>query len=218
MTAPANRRGQPVSPDAQAREFSRFLKGFHLDGKPLTVTIHSFTREETHPSGESVTALVMHLVENLPPVVISPTNRDTLTHLFGNRIGDWMGKQIELYPHSLRVGKVEKTPIRIRAITPAKATTPAPAPDKRDGAGSTPATAPEQAIASPVGAGSPRPEPTTATPTTNGNSAHHPGHKEFKAACDARNLTQARRNELLRTNGGSYEDAIAELAGQAVGK
>lgn len=223
MTAPNNRRGQPVPPDAKASDFARFLKSAHLEGKPLRVTIHSFTREETHPRpNESEIALIMHFHESIPPLVLSPTNRDALADLFGNRLGNWIGKQIELYPHKVRVGRVEKCPVRVRFVSQ-----PAPADAPAD-----PLVAAVVNAAAAAGIGQTDPPvltgdpvvdafaPTTHVPAAPATTAApvNPGHREWKAYCDKRNMPQTIRNEFLRKHHGSYADAIAELEAELAGE
>jgi hypothetical protein len=101
-------------------DYERFLKPIHLKGEALTLTIVKFTEEETHPQrGKAELALVAWFREVPFGFILSPTNRQILADTCDSLAG-WVGKPITLRAVSIgKVGKTDRSPIRIVNTRPA---------------------------------------------------------------------------------------------------
>lgn len=110
-------------------DYERFLKPVHLAGKAVNLTIVKFTEEETHPSrGRAETSLVMWFREKPFGLILSPTNRRALMAACDTLSG-WIGKPVTVKAVTVKVGSVDKTPIRIIDTSP-RAPAPEPPADR----------------------------------------------------------------------------------------
>lgn len=144
-------------------DYEMYLKPIHLKGKAVTLTIVKTTEEDTHPQGgKSVVAPVLWFRELPFGLILSPINRQTLWTLYGDPVTECIGKPITVQAVAVKVGKIDKTPIRISRmrpnapqIEPATGESVAPAPSvpaetsRRDGAPG--ATSPDEPPLSPKG-------------------------------------------------------------------
>ncbi len=95
-------------------DYERFLKPAHLKGQAVTLTIVKATEEETHPQkGKATLSPVLWFREVPFGLILSPTNRQTLTALYGDAIQDCIGKPIAVQAVSVKVAGSDKQPIRI---------------------------------------------------------------------------------------------------------
>lgn len=95
-------------------DYEMYLKPIHLKGKTVTLTIVRVVEEDTHPrGGEIVKAPVLYFRELPFGLILSPTNRQTLAALYGDPVSECIGKPIAVQSVAVRVGNMQKTPIRI---------------------------------------------------------------------------------------------------------
>lgn len=95
-------------------DYELYLKPIHLKGKTVTLTILRAVEEDTHPKGGAVVKAPVLYFRELPfGLILSPTNRQTLAALYGDQVSDCIGKPIAVQSVSVRVGNMNKTPIRI---------------------------------------------------------------------------------------------------------
>lgn len=95
-------------------DYEMYLKPIHLKGKTVTLTIVRAVEEDTHPKGGAVVKAPVLYFRELPfGLILSPTNRQTLAALYGDHVSECIGKPIAVQSVAVRVGNVQKTPIRI---------------------------------------------------------------------------------------------------------
>lgn len=95
-------------------DYEMYLKPVHLKGQAVTLTIVRAVEEDTHPrGGEVVKAPVLYFRELPFGLILSPTNRQTLASLYGDAVAGCIGKPIAVKAVPVKVGRIEKTPIRI---------------------------------------------------------------------------------------------------------
>lgn len=100
-------------------DYERFLKPVHLKGQSVTLTIVKATEEETHPQkGKTVLSPVIWFREIPFGLILSPTNRQTLIGLYGDRVSDCLGKPIVVKAVKEKVAGRDKEPIRIQNMRP----------------------------------------------------------------------------------------------------
>jgi hypothetical protein len=100
-------------------DYEMYLKPVHLKGQAVTVTIVKATEEETHPQrGKSVVSPVLWFREIPFGLILSPTNRQTLIALYGDRVSDCIGKPIVIKAVKEKVAGRDKEPIRIQNVKP----------------------------------------------------------------------------------------------------
>jgi hypothetical protein len=100
-------------------DYEMYLKPIHLKGQAVTLTIVKTTEEETHPQrGKSVTSPVLWFREMPFGFILSPTNRQTLIALYGDRVADCIGKPIVVKAVKEKVAGRDKEPIRIQNVRP----------------------------------------------------------------------------------------------------
>jgi len=104
----------PQRKGARWSDFDKYLKGKHLKGKSFVLTIVRFETEETHPRPDAATlSPVLYFRETSKGLIISPTNRDTLTELFGDDMSACIGKKVTLKAEKMKVAGKERLPIHI---------------------------------------------------------------------------------------------------------
>jgi len=95
-------------------DYEVYLKPIHLKGNTVTLTIVRAVEEDTHPKGGAVVKAPVLYFRELPfGLILSPTNRQTLAALYGDPVSECIGKPIAVQSVAVRVGNVNKTPIRI---------------------------------------------------------------------------------------------------------
>lgn len=101
-------------------DYEVYLKPIHLKGKTVTLTIVRAVEEDTHPKGGAVVKAPVLYFRELPfGLILSPTNRQTLAALYGDAVSECIGKPIAVQSVAVRVGNLQKTPIRILNQRPA---------------------------------------------------------------------------------------------------
>ncbi len=105
-------------------DFEKYLKGEHLQGKKLTVTIAKITMEEMHANGHAEEKPVAYFREGRKGLILSPTNMRALRALFGDDVESAIGKRVQLEAVAMRVAGRDTLPIRINPAP--QATTQAP--------------------------------------------------------------------------------------------
>jgi hypothetical protein len=94
---------------------SKFLKAADLNGRPTVVVIERVSVETLkNMSGESTQKLVLYFRDRQKGFVVNKTNYDTIADFLGDGAGNWIGKQIELYPDRVAVGGKTVPCIRVR--------------------------------------------------------------------------------------------------------
>jgi hypothetical protein len=94
---------------------SKFLKAADLNGRPTVVVVDKASVESLKTmSGESTQKLVLHFRDRQKGLVVNRTNYDTIADFLGDGAGNWVGKQIELYPDRVAVGGKTVPCIRVR--------------------------------------------------------------------------------------------------------
>lgn len=103
----------------------KYLRWFHLRGKPALVEIVSVERDVTMtlPGGAKSVKPLVHLnliqgeIESIKPLVLNKTNGDSIVAATGtNKPSEWPGHQIVLYETKTRMADGTQGPcIRIRA-------------------------------------------------------------------------------------------------------
>jgi len=112
---------------ARWSDFDRYLKAEHLAGKPFTLTIARVEVEVTHPRpGVEATSPVLYFRETGKGLIVSPTNQDAITALFGDDVAACVGQKVTLKAISLKVAGRDTQPIRIYATTGEIASTSSP--------------------------------------------------------------------------------------------
>jgi hypothetical protein len=105
--------------NANWSDYERFLKPIHLKGGERTLTITRISEEDTHPRpGETVKSPVLWFRELPFGLILSSTNRQTLIALYGDEIGQCIGKPITVLAVDVKVGGKPKQPIRIQKKRP----------------------------------------------------------------------------------------------------
>ena len=97
-------------------DFETRLRGEHLAGKRITVTIARIEIEEVHPRpGVTMNAPVMYFRNSKKSLVLSPENQRALMLLFGDDVAASTGKSITLEAKAMKVAGRAVLPIRIYA-------------------------------------------------------------------------------------------------------
>jgi len=110
-------------------DFDRAIKAEHLKGQAFTLTIARVEIEVTHPRpGVEATSPVLYFRETSKGLIVSPTNADALTALFGDDVTACIGQRVTLKAISLKVAGRDTQPIRIYATTGEIVTPPGSAP------------------------------------------------------------------------------------------
>ena len=105
--------------NANWSDYERFLKPIHLKGQSVTLTITKTTEEKTHPQrGKEVISPVLWFKELPFGLILSPTNRQTLIALYGDRVADCIGQPISVKAVKEQVAGRDKEPIRIQSVRP----------------------------------------------------------------------------------------------------
>ena len=99
-------------------DFETRLRGEHLKGREVVITVKSVIVEETHPQpGKSaVMSPVMYFEKTNKSLVLSPRNQRKLAEIFGPKVANCIGKKILLRAEPQKVGGRMTLPIHIDAI------------------------------------------------------------------------------------------------------
>lgn len=93
----------------------KWLKCYHLQGKPAVVTIEGISGAElVGDGGQKSRKPALKLKGKELPFAICKTDGKTLGSAFGRDPRGWIGKTIELYPTTTRRGSETVECIRIR--------------------------------------------------------------------------------------------------------
>lgn len=93
----------------------KWLKCFHLQGKPAIVTIEGvFGAELVGDGGQKSRKPGLKLKGKELPFAICKTDGRTIGSAYGRDPSGWIGKQIELYPTTTRRGSETVECIRVR--------------------------------------------------------------------------------------------------------
>lgn len=104
---------------ARWSDFDKYLKAEHLKGQAFTLTIARVEVEITHPRpGVEATSPVIYFRETDKGLIVSPTNQDALTALFGDDIAAAIGQRVTLRALALRVAGRDVLPIRLYPAAP----------------------------------------------------------------------------------------------------
>jgi hypothetical protein len=129
----------PVIEDFEADDIRAFydssvLRVWHLGGKPKTYRIHKVQRITTEFRSETSQRAALTLVDRdgvvQLPMVLNPTNRNTIQQLYGTKPSAWVGQCITLYPTTTEMAGKTVDCIRVRPTVPGKA---ASAPKNKQG-------------------------------------------------------------------------------------
>jgi hypothetical protein len=103
--------------DSEWYDFETRLRGEHLKGREVTITIKSIVVEETHPQpGKAgVMSPVAYFERTNKSLVLSPRNQRKLAELFGAKVGNCIGKKVKLRAEPQKVGGRMTLPIHIEA-------------------------------------------------------------------------------------------------------
>lgn len=100
--------------DARWSEFDRWLRPEYVNDKSFTLTITDITIEEGWLKGKLVKCRALHFKQVPNMLALSPPNERTLAALFGNKLGNAVGKDITLKKTPMLVAKQQQTPLRIQ--------------------------------------------------------------------------------------------------------
>jgi len=79
-------------------DFDKWLRGEHLQGKPVTVTIERATIEKVYANGAPVTVPCLWFKGTRKGLLLNAGNRRTLARLFGDNASAVIGKRIAIAP------------------------------------------------------------------------------------------------------------------------
>lgn len=101
---------------ARWSDFDRYLKGEHLLGKTFTLTIARLDCEQFFDKKEKKNVIkpVLFFRETSKGLIVSPTNADKLTQLFGDEISNAIGKRVTLKAEKKNVAGRVCEPIYIQ--------------------------------------------------------------------------------------------------------
>jgi len=111
----------PIQPrdatDNEWYDFETRLRGEHLKGREVVITIKAVVVEETHPQpGKAVMSPVMYFEKTNKSLVLSPRNQRKLAEIFGAKVANCIGKKIRLRAEPQKVGGRMTLPIHIDAL------------------------------------------------------------------------------------------------------
>ncbi len=108
----------PNEQESKWSDYSKYLKGPHLDGRRVVVTIAAITFEKVHVKGKTCTCPIAYFEGKKAGLPLSLTNQTTLCRLFGNNIKKAVGQRIAIQVVPMQVGGEERDPIRIFPAPP----------------------------------------------------------------------------------------------------
>lgn len=94
-------------------DYEKYLKGEHLGSRRVTATIARIVEETTHPNGRAEETPVMYFAGKQKGLILTPSNRATLKDLFGDNIGNCIGKTVQLEAVPMLVAGKHTLPVRI---------------------------------------------------------------------------------------------------------
>jgi hypothetical protein len=119
--------GESVTPSSAMKETqmkrddlfpSKYFRAADLGGKPLDVAIKSTTVETLkNMQGNNEDKPVLNFVGQKKSLVLNRTNFDSVAELHGDETDEWVGKRIQLYPATTRVGGKLENCVRVRATS-----------------------------------------------------------------------------------------------------
>lgn len=95
-------------------DFEKYVRGAHLQGRRVTLTIAGVQLEEVHAGGEAAEKPVLYFKETKKGLILTPTNQRVLADLFGDDVAACVGQRITLEAVRLKVAGRETLPIRLR--------------------------------------------------------------------------------------------------------
>lgn len=103
--------------DKEWYDFETRLRGEHLKGREVIVTIKSVVIEETHPQPgkPGVDTPVLYMEKTTKGLVLSLRNQRKLAEIFGPKVANCIGKKIKLRAEPQKVGGRMTLPIHIEA-------------------------------------------------------------------------------------------------------
>ena len=97
---------------------SRFLKSSDIGDSDLVLTIESVVPEDLSSTDHIELKPVLYSKEITKGFVLNKTNVNTIAHLFGERIEQWIGKKITLYTTEVSFQGNQMKGIRVRGQPP----------------------------------------------------------------------------------------------------
>ena len=76
----------------------RFLKAGNFDGRAVTLTIKGMFREELEGDDGKKIKVILSFVETEMQLVTAKTNGFCIRSMFGDKLADWIGKRVTLFP------------------------------------------------------------------------------------------------------------------------
>lgn len=76
----------------------RFLKAGNFNGKPVTLTIKDANREELEGEDGKKMRVILSFAETEMQHVAPKTNGLCIKAMFGEKLADWVGKRVTLFP------------------------------------------------------------------------------------------------------------------------
>jgi hypothetical protein len=76
----------------------RFLKAGNFNGKPVTLTIKGFMREELEGDDGKKFKAVLSFEETEMQLVTCKTNGYSIKCMFGDKLSNWIGKRVTFFP------------------------------------------------------------------------------------------------------------------------
>lgn len=76
----------------------RFLKAGNFNGHPVSLTIKGFMREELEGDDGKKVKAVLSFTETEMQLVCCKTNGYSIKCMFGDKLSDWIGKKVTLFP------------------------------------------------------------------------------------------------------------------------
>lgn len=100
-------------------QYDRWLRPEYVGDTPFQLTITDITYEDGHLNGRAVKTLALHFSEVSNLLALSAVNQRALAALFGNALGNCIGKKITVQKTRTRFGRAFKYPLRILSAAPA---------------------------------------------------------------------------------------------------
>jgi hypothetical protein len=97
---------------------SKYFRAADLGGKPFDVVIKSATVETLkNMQGNNEDKLVLGFIGQKKSLVMNRVNFDSVAELHGEETDGWVGKRIQIYPTTARVGGKSVDCVRVRATS-----------------------------------------------------------------------------------------------------
>lgn len=97
-----------------------YIYAYDLDGKEVTVTIERIEgRELTAAGGRKAKKPVLFFKGSPKGLALNATNGKTIASLYGNKVEEWVGRKVTMFPTTTSMGGETVDCIRIKNIVPA---------------------------------------------------------------------------------------------------